>query len=227
MRIPFIATLLFALPLSAATLQVHVDRNGFAGPVEVAVAPREEGRLPEWPSPKTLAADASSVTFSDLAPGLYTVIARGPQPLQRLTANANLGATGAAVRLAIPKTNTALRVTLAGEPLPRATVTLTHDELRWSSEVSTNDDGRFTGALWEPGAYTAAVRRDRATAPHVVDVNLGTEPLLIDVPDRHISGRITAEDGKPIAGALVALRTESTAGAINVRAQSAGDGRFE
>jgi len=227
MRVALVTTLLFVLPLSAATLHVQIDRNGFDGPIEIAVAPREEGRLPEWPAPKTLAAGASSIAFSGLAPGLYTVLARGPQPLQRLTANANVGAAGATARLVIPKTNAALRVTLAGEPLPRATVTLTHDELRWNTELTTNDGGRFAGALWEPGAYTAAVRRDRATAPHIVDVTLGTAPLVIDVPDRHIGGRITAEDGKPVAGALVALRSESGAGSVNVRTQTAPDGRFE
>jgi hypothetical protein len=174
-----------------------------------------------------MAAGKSAVPFPDLAPGLYTVLARGPQPLQRLSAKANVGAGGTTVRLAIPKAKTALRVTLAGEPLARASVVLTHDELRWDTELTTGDDGRFAGALWESGLYGANIHRERATAPHVVDVHLGTEMATIDVPDRHITGRVIGENGKPLGGAFVVLRTESQGSTLNVRTQSAPDGRFE
>ena len=227
MRILVVTCLLFALPLSAATLQVQVDRNGFAGPIELVLAPREEGHLPEWSAPKTLPAGTSTARFTDLAPGLYIVLARGSQPLQRLSAKANVGVTGATLRLVIPKTKTALRVTLAGEPLAGATVQLTHDELRWTTELTTNGDGTFAGALWEPGAYDVSARRDRTSGPRVVDVHLSGEPLAIDVPDRHIAGRITGDDGKPLGGAQVLLRTEAAGFSLNLRTHSAPDGRFE
>lgn len=227
MRILVVISLLFVLPLSAATLQVQVDRNGFAGPIELVLAAREEGHLPEWSAPKTLPAGTSAARFTDLAPALYTVLARGPEPLQRLSAKVNVGAAGGTVRLAIPKANAALRVTLAGEPLAGAAVTLTHDELRWNTELTTRDDGTFAGALWEPGAYDMSVRRDRASAPHVVAVKLNAEPLTVDVPDRHITGRITADDGKPLGGAQVLLRTETSGFSLNLRTHSAPDGRFE
>lgn len=227
MRILFAFCLLVSLPLAAATLDVQVDRNGFTGPIELALAPRVEGRLPEWTATKTLPANRSAAQFTGVEPGLYAVLARGPRPLQRLSAKANVGTAGATLRLAIPKSKTALRVTLGGEPMPNALVGLIQDELRWEAELTTGDDGRFAGELWEPGLYTARVRRDRTTAPHIVDVRLSTELLAIDVPDRHIAGRVTGEDGKPIGGALVALRTEHSAGSLNVRSQSAPDGRFE
>jgi Carboxypeptidase regulatory-like domain len=227
MRVLITICLVFALPLSAATLEVQVDRNGFDGPIELALAPREEGRLPEFAAARTLPAGKSSAQFSGLAPGLYTVLARGPQPLQRLSAKANIGANGATVRLTIPKTNTSLRVTLAGEPLANANVMLAHDELRWHTELTTGDDGRFAGALWEPGPYVARVARNHTSAPHITDVSLGAAPLAIDVPDRHIAGRVVADDGTPVGGALIALRTEHSEGSLNVRAQSAPDGRFE
>jgi len=227
MRMFVISCLLFVLPVSAATLQVEVNRNGFPGPIEIALAPRVEGNLPEWSATKTLPPGKSAVQFLDLAPGLYMVLVRGPQPLQRLSAKANVGADGNALRLVIPKSKTALRVTLGGEPIAHAIVMLTQDELRWDTELTTGDDGRFTGALWEPGLYGARVRRERATAPHVADVHLGTEPVTIDVPDRHIVGRTVGEDGKPLGGALVTLRTESSGSSLNVRTKSAPDGRFE
>lgn len=227
MRIVVITCLLFALPVSAATLQVDVDRNGFAGAIELVLAPHEEGHLPEWSATKKLAAGASIARFTDLAPGLYIVLAKGPQPLQRLSAKVNVAASGATLRLVIPKTKTALRVTLADEPLAGASITLTHDELRWSTDLTTGDDGRFIGALWEPGKYDASVRRDPATAPHIAAINLGSEPLAIDVPDRHITGRITGDDGKTVGGAQVLLRIEAPELSLNLRTHSAPDGRFE
>jgi len=227
MRFLLIVSLLLALPLSAATLQVEVSRNGFTGPLEIALAPRVEDQPPEWSATKTLAADQSSVRFTELAPGLYIVLARGPQPLQRLGLKANVGTGTQTVQLTLPQSVTALQVTLAGEPISRASVLLTEEELRWETELTTDDEGRFRGALWEAGRYDARVRREPTTAPHVAHVHLGTNPVTIDVPDRHIRGKIVGPDGKPIAGAMVALRTENSESALNVRTQSAPDGRFD
>ncbi|HEU4886653.1 MAG TPA: hypothetical protein VFV49_02120, partial [Thermoanaerobaculia bacterium] len=157
--------LVFSMAASAADLQVAVKRNGFAGPVEVAIAPRVEGRIPEWSTAKTLAAGQSAVTFTGLDKGLYIVLLSGPQPLQRLSAKANVGADGTTLHFALPETKTSLRVILAGKPLAGAGVELTHDELRWSMKLETGGDGRFAGTLWEPGPYTASVRRS-SSAPH-------------------------------------------------------------
>ncbi|HEV7767044.1 MAG TPA: carboxypeptidase regulatory-like domain-containing protein [Thermoanaerobaculia bacterium] len=218
--------LLLALSADAATLTVEVNRNGFSGPIEVAVAPRVEGNPPVWSMKETLPAGKSSVAFADLGSGLYIVIARGPQPLQRLSAKANVGAKGGAIRLVIPKSKASVRTKLAGQPLADAEVTLTHDELRWDMQLETDDKGRFEGALWEPGVYTAAVRKDRAAAPHYVDVTFAAEPVIIDVPDRHVSGHVMDDAGKPLAGALVMLQTESNQSTLTVRTTSALDGAF-
>jgi hypothetical protein len=222
----FTFTLLLTLSISAATLKVEVSRNGFTAPLEIAVAPRVEGKLPRWSTAKGLAAGKSAVTF-DLNEGLYLVLASGPQPLQRLSAKANLGAAGTTLRLAIPKTETTVSVTLAGQPLARAGIALTHDELLWRMEVETDEDGRYAGPFWEPGGYSASVTRDRGAAPHFVDVKLSAAPLTINVPDRHVRGRVLTDDGKSLAGAEVTLRTETPASTLTVRTTSAGDGRFE
>lgn len=219
--------LLLALPASAATLNVEVSRNGFTGPIEIAVAPRLEGKPPEWSATKTLAARQASLTFGHLKEGLYVVLASGPQPLQRLSAKVNLGAAASTLRLVVPKTRTAVRVTLAGKPLARAGVALTHDELRWRTDFETDDHGRFAGPLWEPGRYSANVTRDRSAAPHLVDMTLSPTPLTIDVPDRHITGRVLNDVGKPVAGAQIILRSETTVSTLTSRTKSAPDGRFE
>jgi hypothetical protein len=223
----FSFALLLALSGSAATLKVEVSRNGFTGPIEIAVAPRVDGMLPEWSATKPLAPGESVVTFPHLAEGLYIVLASGPQPLQRLSAKANVGAAGSTVHLVIPKTNTEVRVTLAGKPLARAGIALTHDELRWRMDVETDEDGRYAGPFWEPAVYSASVTRDRGSAPHLVDITLSPAPLTINVPDRQVTGRVLTEDGKPLAGAQVTLRSETTVSILTVRTQSGPDGRFE
>ena len=99
MRVLIVASLLaVSASAFAADLEVSVDRNGFTGPVTVAIAPRAEGHPPEWSSPKTLG--KTSVTFTGLSEGLYVVLVSGPQPLQRLSAKANVGANGSLLRLA-------------------------------------------------------------------------------------------------------------------------------
>ncbi|HYK05937.1 MAG TPA: carboxypeptidase regulatory-like domain-containing protein [Thermoanaerobaculia bacterium] len=221
------SALLLTLSASAATLNVEVSRNGFTGPIGIAVAPRVEGTLPEWSATKTIAAGKSAVTFPDLAEGLYIVLVSGPQPLQRVSAKTNLGSAGSTVHLAIPpKVKTAVNVTLAGAPLPGAGVGFTHDELRWRMDVETDERGRFAGPIWEPGRYVASVTRGRSAA-HYVDVTLSPSPLTVDVPDRHVTGRVLTSDGEPLAGAQVDLRSETTDVTRNVRTESAADGSFE
>jgi hypothetical protein len=227
----FAFVLLLDRTASAATLKVEVSRQGFTGPIQVAVAPRVDGRPPQWSATRTVAAGRSTVSFDGLTEGLYVVLASGPQPLQRLSAKANLGSDGSSLRLVIPRSKTVLRATLAGKPLARAGIALTHDELRWHTEVETGEDGRFTGELWEPGLYSANVTRDRTSAPHHVevsisDVSISLRPLTIDVPDRHVRGRVLA-GGRPLAGAIVTLRSENSQSTLNVRTHSTPDGRFE
>ncbi len=219
--------LVLSLSASAADLRIAVDRNGFTGPLELMLAPRVDGAPPQWSASKTIAAAESTATFTGLAEGLYLVLARGPQPLQRLSAKANVGSSGGALRLTLPKGKTSLRVTLAGRPVARAAVLLTEEELLWDTRLEAGDDGRFVGALWHPGAYTASVSRDRAAAPYVAEVALSAEPLTIDVPDRLVSGRVVGEDGRPIAGAKVILRTQADHLTLTAGTSSGPDGRFE
>lgn len=222
----FAFVLLFARAASAATLDVEIRREGFTGPMTVAVAPRVDGQTPVWTATRTLAADQSSASFDGLAPGLYVVLASGPQPLQRLGAKANLGSDGHTLRLVLAREHTELRVTVGGEPLPRASIVLMHPELRWETEVETGDDGRFAGELWAADVYTAGVRRDPSSSSHHVDVWLSAKPATIDVPDRHVAGRVVA-DGRPLAGAILHLRSENPQSTLTVRTRSAPDGRFE
>lgn len=227
MRLLVVSSLLaFSLSASAAALRVEVSRNGFTGPIDVAIASRVEGTAPRWSAAKTLPASSTAI-FTGMSDGLYLVMVKGPQPLQRLTAKANLGANGATVRLTIPKGKTSLRVMLAGRPIARAAVELTQQEMRWTTELQTDDDGRFEGSLWQPGAYDVAVWRDRGAAPHILNVTLAAKPWTIDVPDRFVAGSVAGEDGKPVAGATVFLRTQDDVSTQTLHTSSGSDGRFE
>lgn len=221
----FAFVVLLASAASAATLKVEVTRQGFAGPIQVALAPRVDGRPPRWSTIQTLAAGHSTLTFDGLPSGLYVVLASGPQPLQRLSAKANLGSDGTTVRLVLPRSKAVVRATLAGQPLAGAGIALTHGALRWRTDVETGEDGRFEGELWEPGLYTAGVSRDHASAPYEVDVTISPAPLTIDVPDRHVRGRVIT-GGAPVAGAIVDLRSETGESVLTVRTHSGPDGRF-
>lgn len=231
MRTAAVASLLLLVVItgsvSAATLTVEVSRNGFAGPIEVAVAPRVEGDPPHWTTTQTLPAGQSTVAFPGLEKGLYTVLASGPQALQRLSAKANVGTEGSRLHLVIPRSKTVLRARLAGQPLAHASIALTHDELRWATNVATDAGGRFEGALWEPGLYVANVTPDHPAAAYFADVTLSAAPLTIDVPDRKVAGRVTDDVGIPIAGAQVMLRSEGDKSTTTVRTLSATDGSFE
>ncbi|HEX7676725.1 MAG TPA: carboxypeptidase-like regulatory domain-containing protein, partial [Thermoanaerobaculia bacterium] len=219
--------LAISLSASAADLRVAVNRNGFTGPIELALAPRVEGTPPQWSASKTIAAGESATTFTGLPQGLYLVLARGPQPLQRLGAKANVGTNGGVLRFTLPNGKTSLQVRMAGRPLARAAVLITEDELLWDTRLETGGDGRFEGVLWQPGAYTASVWRNRASAPHMADVALSEKLLTIDVPDRHVVGRVVGQDGRPMAGATVILRTQGDHITLTARTSSAPDGRFE
>lgn len=224
----FTLVLLLDRTASAATLEVEVSRQGFTGPIQVAVAPRVDGKPPRWSATKTLAAGRSAVRFEDLAQGLYVVLASGPEPLQRLSAKANLGSDGSTLRLVIPRSRTVLRATSAGKPLAGAAIGLTHGALRWRTKLETGEDGRFAGDLWEPAVYSVHVTPARtAAAPHTAEVSISAEPWTIDVPDRHVRGRVLTADGTPLAGAIVNLRSETTESTLTVRTHSASDGRFQ
>lgn len=219
------ALVALATAASAADLTIDVTRNGFSGPIDLAIAPRVEGKAPQWSATKTLTAGKSRATFTAVAPGLYIVLASGPEPLQRLSAKVNVGTNDSALKLTLPKSRTSLRVMRAGQPIANASIDLTRDELYWSTKIATDTGGRFRGALWEPGLYGVDVR-EGTSAPHVVDVMLSTHALTIDVPDRSVSGRVIGDDGHPIANAQVILKSQNEEATLSVRAITAADGSF-
>lgn len=223
-----VPALFLATTLAAGTLRVEIDRNGFDGPLVVDVGTREESAAPKWIATRTLSAKESSAAFDELRPGLYTVLARGPQPLQRLSTRIAVGISAAATTLTIPKRRLTVKVLLGGKPLPNASLTLQHDALLWTTDLATDSRGAFTGESWESAQFLGEVWRDRTTAGHVIDVLLPERgPLTIDIPDRHVRGRVVDEHGDAISGARVTLRTASGEVTQTLRATTRADGTYE
>ncbi|HYK01576.1 MAG TPA: carboxypeptidase-like regulatory domain-containing protein [Thermoanaerobaculia bacterium] len=221
-------TLFLSTTLAAGTLRVEIDRNGFAGPLDVAVGTREETTAPKWIATRTLAAKQSSAAFEELQPGLFTVLVRGPKPLQRISTPISVGNSPVTTRLKIPRRVLTMQVLLGGKPLPNASLTLQHDALLWTTVVETDARGAFKGESWETARFLGKVWRDRSTAGHVIDVLLPERgSLTIDVPDRHVRGRVVDEQGEVIPNAVVILRTASGEVTQSLRTATRPDGTFE
>jgi hypothetical protein len=221
-------TLLLATTLAAGTLRVEIDRNGVAGPLDVAVGTREETAAPKWIATRTLTAKQSSASFEELQPGLFTVLVRGAQPLQCISTPISVGNSPVTTRLKIPRNVLTLQVLLGGKPLPNASLSLQHDALLWTTEVETDPRGTFKGESWESARFLGKVWRDRSTAGHVIDVLLPERgSLTIDVPDRHVRGRVVDEQGDVIPEAVVILRTATGDVTQSLRTSTRPDGTFE
>lgn len=220
--------LLLCTPLAAGTLHVQVERNGFTGPVEVAVGTRAETAAPNWIATRRLAATQSSATFEELRPGLFTVLVRGSQPLQRLSTPVAVGNGPVTTRLKIPRNHLTMQILLGGKPLPNASLVLQHDTLLWTTEVTADARGAFRGESWASGRFLGKVWRDRTTAGHVVDLVLPERgPVTIDVPDRHVRGRVVDEQGEVIPGAFAILRTATGKVTQSLGVATRADGTFE
>ncbi|HEX6096404.1 MAG TPA: carboxypeptidase-like regulatory domain-containing protein [Thermoanaerobaculia bacterium] len=227
-RLLVLPTLFLSATLAAGTLRVEIDRNGFQGPLEIDVGIREESAAPKWIVTRTLAAKASSAAFDELQPGLYTILVRGPQPLQRISTPIAVGSSPAATTLKIPKRRLTVKVLLGDKPLPNAFLTLQHDALLWTTDLVADSRGMFEGESWESSRFLGKVWRDRTASGHVIDVMLPErESLIIDIPDRHVRGRVVDERREVIPGAVVTLRTATGAVTQTLRATARMDGTYE
>ena len=74
----------------AATLDVQIERGSERAPLDISIGLRTDDE-PQWVDARHLGADESTVTFTRLDRGTYVVLIRGAEPMQRATANVNLG----------------------------------------------------------------------------------------------------------------------------------------
>lgn len=153
-------------------------------------------------------ADVSNneVTFEDVEPGSYVILAKGLLPLQKAlhALDVREGETTEAIHL--HPLNIDGHAYFDRQPLPGATIEISADRRLWSSEVSTDAEGAFGGETWSSGMLTAAVRHEALPEPFVsrsrIDRTSGYWDILI--PNRVLSGRVLdATTKQPIPKARV------------------------
>lgn len=229
-------------PKSTADAELPPVTLGRPGRVRITLSERPAGDLSAILQVTTAAeqlavvrrarldAPRRSVDFDGLGPGVYVLLIRGEGAMQQFATKINLG-TGDVrnAEIAIHPLPFTARVTMGGQPLPHAEVALRNDAFHWHADLDTDDAGRFTGELWQPGEYTAEYRGNSAASSFAQPVTLGrTAPasLKLDIARREVRGQLLDTDGYPVAGARVFLHTDSEESSSTVQAETAVDGRF-
>lgn len=165
--------------------------------------------------------------FAPLPPGLwtYSAILEGPERSSVLPVAGNvvdlLPGMVEVLELSTDARSRSGRVTFRGEGV-RARLDFLADDgsVRKRPTASSEADGRFRALFDARGTYAVRVQQfpdedaDRDDPPPFftvvpgIEVGDADEPLLIEVPDGAISGRVTSDDGQPVAGGFVRARRE-------------------
>jgi len=177
-----------------------------------------------------LDAPQKSLELDGLGSGVYVLLLRGAGPLEQLATKINLGSGDDRVQeIAVKPLPFTAHVTMGGEPLPHAAVSMRNLAFQWHGELETDEAGRMTGVLWQPGDYAAEYHGSGTAGSFLQQVTLGsTAPvsMKLDVARREVRGRLLDNDGFPVAGARVSLRTDTDETSSTVRAETALDGSF-
>lgn len=213
-------------------IRATIQREKIRGPVTAELMLPEFGSAPV--ATKTLAPDATSVTFSPVAPHDYSLVLRGDKPLQELatdvTVHENVIATP---EITITPHLVRGHVFIGDENLSNATVRLRHHLGGWEQTIQTDANGTFEQELWQPGVFVTTISADRVR-PQVMRIETidgaGDIDWAIHLPRRSVHVIVTdAADDSPVQNAEVGLSTtDSASGATtNIRAVSGPDGRAE
>ncbi|MEO8380353.1 MAG: carboxypeptidase-like regulatory domain-containing protein [Acidobacteriota bacterium] len=177
-----------------------------------------------------LDAPQKSLELDGLGSGVYVLLIRGDGPLEQLATQVNLGSGDDRVQeIAVEPLPFTAHMTMGGKPLPHAAISMRNLAFQWHDDLQTDEAGRLTGALWQPGDYVAEYHGSGAAGSFLQQVTLGrTAPvsMKLDVARREVRGRLLDSDGFPVAGARVFLRTDTDETSTTVRAETAPDGSF-
>lgn len=225
MRIELAAVLLFSAAASAATVDVHVTRNGAAVPLDVRIGRIREARAPEWLAVRQLGTARSDVRFSELQPGAYTVLVAGPAPLQRAAAHTGVAANDTRrVDIAIHPRPLHGRIMLGSAPLDNATVTLRCDDFETSAK--TNAYGMIGGTFWQGGDFAAILDAPRLGAALPLALRIAEGGFDLHLESRVVRGIVRGTAGEPVANAAVILRSGDGERVASRRAETDARGAF-
>jgi hypothetical protein len=218
------AVMLLAGPASGATITVHVARNGDKSPLDVRLGLARDEREPDWIAVRHLTPARGDVTFRDLDAGHYALLIEGPRPLQRVSAHVVVAADDdRSLTIGIRPRPFHGRFTLGGTPLANATVTLHAAD--FTTSVTTDARGLIDEPLWQSGDVDFTVDSPRLGAPYPAHARLAGH-LAVDIESRVVHGVVRGTDGKPVAGAAVALRSEGEAQRVPRRTKTDDNGEF-
>lgn len=176
---------------------------------------------------------AFTVRIENLDAGMYRLLIKGREPLQRHSSNVRIDDAH------VTETNVAFTplvvegtVTLDGVPLDSPDVVIAPHDRAWEAKLTADADGRFAEELWQRGKYSVSVSHDPLVRIWGATRSLEGDDrvqLELRVPNRRIRGRVTeAKTGAPIADvAVFAAVPFGDKSIVRNRTRSAADGTFE
>lgn len=216
----------------AGSVKVKVVRGADDQPLDVLLGVRQDEQEPIWIARKRLQAKQSQTLFTGVDRGIYTVLVRGREPFEQMTAKVVLG-TGDTRTAELPIRIAVVsgKITLAGKPLAGVNVHLVHRQQGWPAMATTDDKGEIHSVIWEQGLFFYDLQTAAGRAPVAGQLTLKGSPLIsfaVDIPDRSIRGRVVDASGAPVANASVLLRTARPGGgAATIRAVTNEEGGYD
>ncbi len=202
------AVVLLTVHLDAATLRVSFARNGDKGPLTLRLMTRDSTRLL---GTRTIPANESSTTFEGIEPGKHALLVEGDEPLKRLRTIAVVSEDAMSVTgIELPRGYVFGRFTRGGKPLPDTKVALRHSDERWSTQLTTKNDGTYASVVWRRGELEVSVSLEGAEPAFAgfLEIPDGPSPTIdFAVPDSRVTGRVVTAEGWPAADAQVTLES--------------------
>ena len=224
----FLVIACIASTAGAATIDVHLDRGNYKGPLTVHLGLADEEHEPKWIATRTAGKDA--LRFEKLDAAVYVLGVHGAEPTQKLTQKVVVGETDERrVSIALPARTLSGQFTHGGKPLAGVTVILEHEQWHWTASLVTGADGALFASLWDEGAFRIDLRGGTLTAPVKMRTALTGSPvarIAVDLPTRRISGTVVDDKGAPLANARVVLRSTRAGMTAPIAVATDAKGRF-
>lgn len=229
MTLLFLLLTLFAAEAAPPKGAIEAAIEGVRQPLQVELLIRQEDESWQEVARRALPDAKRPVRFEGLAPGVYQVRVRGRESGEQFGRKVLIGAGDERqATITIAPRQVHGRITLGDTSLGTGTLTLRHRELRWEASIPIRADGTFRATLWQDGTFAYMVRTPALPTPYSATIDVGEEPIAIDIPDGRITGFVRdAKTDAAIPGVTVALQTNAGTSEQHVRTTTNADGRFD
>ena len=144
--------------------------------------------------------------FDALSKGKYAVLLEGKGPLQRKVSTFSID-DGEVTDGEVALRDRTLKgiVTLRNSALAKRKLTLSSNQILWSGDLRTDDDGEYSAKLWEAGSWSMRIDVPGETRPFLDSRELDDKAENywdVSIPARAIVGHVfDAKSGEPVVGA--------------------------